>query len=142
MIPFSFVKTKSHTRFHLSSSISKSRMTPIFFVKTSESYAVCRLGHHLGKPCTGTDRNGPKYHIGLFDRNGSKRANLPQFTRLCGPCTGTIANNCSYLYHSYAMRTYPFELDCCIFLFKCILRRKSHSKCTNRRPISGPACNI
>ena len=37
----------------IQSSIGKSRMTSVSFVKTAEPNEVCRLGHHLG-------RNGPK----------------------------------------------------------------------------------
>ena len=41
-------------------------MTPVFFVKTTEShvkttqlYEVCRLGHHIDSTFTGKDQNGP-----------------------------------------------------------------------------------
>ena len=46
-------------------------MTPVFFVKTTESYAkttesyeACRLGHHMDSTFTGKDRNGPNNRIG------------------------------------------------------------------------------
>ena len=46
-------------------------MTPVFFVKTTESYVktmesceVCRLGHHMDNTFTGNDQNGPNNRIG------------------------------------------------------------------------------
>ena len=57
-------------------------MTPVSFVKTTESnvkttesYEVCRLGHHMDSTFTGKDKNGPNNRIG------------PD----CGPCTAAIA---------------------------------------------------
>ena len=59
------------TEFYWPLSVGKSRMTPVSFVKTmgsyvksTESYEVCRYGHHLGSTFTGTARNGPNYRIG------------------------------------------------------------------------------
>ena len=43
--------------FHSLPSIGKFRMAPVFFVKATESYEVCRLGHHFSSTYTGTDRN-------------------------------------------------------------------------------------
>ena len=46
-------------------------MTPVSFVKTTESYVktmesceVCRLGHHMDNTFTGKDQNGPNNRIG------------------------------------------------------------------------------
>ena len=39
-------------------------MTPVSFVKTTESYEVCRLGHHMDSTFTGKDQNGPNNVIG------------------------------------------------------------------------------
>ena len=39
-------------------------MTPVSFVKTTESYEVCRLGHHMDSISTGKDQNGPYNRIG------------------------------------------------------------------------------
>ena len=46
-------------------------MTPVFFVKatesyvkTTESYEVCRLGHHMDITFTEKDQNGPNNRIG------------------------------------------------------------------------------
>ena len=50
-------------RFHGSPSIGKPRMTPVSFVKTTESFEFCRLGHYLGSTFAGTDQNGPNYDI-------------------------------------------------------------------------------
>ena len=59
------------TEFYWPLSVGKSRMTPVSFVKTmgsyvksTESYEVCRYGHHLDSTFTGTARNGPNYPIG------------------------------------------------------------------------------
>ena len=45
-------------------------MTPVSFVKTTESYVnttksyeVCRLGHHMDSTFTGKDHNGPNNRI-------------------------------------------------------------------------------
>ena len=34
-------------------------MTPVSFVKTTESYEVCRLGRHMASTFTGKDQEGP-----------------------------------------------------------------------------------
>ena len=47
------------------------------FIKTTESYEVCRLGHNFGSTFTGTDRNG--------------RAFTPHLTRLCGARIAAVA---------------------------------------------------
>ena len=46
-------------------------MTPVSFVKTTElyvktmeSYEVCRLGHRMDNTFTGKDQNGPNKRIG------------------------------------------------------------------------------
>ena len=46
-------------------------MTPVSFVKTTESYVktmesyeVCRLGHHMDNTFTGKDQTGPNNRIG------------------------------------------------------------------------------
>ena len=46
-------------------------MTPVSFVKTTESYVknmesyeICRLGHHMDNTFTGKDQNGPYNRIG------------------------------------------------------------------------------
>ena len=45
-------------------------MTPVSFVKTTESYVnttksygVCRFGHHMDNTFTGKDQNGPNNRI-------------------------------------------------------------------------------
>ena len=47
-------------------------MTPVYFVKTTESYVtttesyeVGRSGHHMDSTCTEKDQNGPNNRIGL-----------------------------------------------------------------------------
>ena len=44
--------------FHWSPPIGTCRMTPVTFVKTMDSYELCRSGHHLGSTFTGTDQYG------------------------------------------------------------------------------------
>ena len=39
-------------------SIGKPRMTAVSFIKTTESYEICRLGYYLGSTFNGTDRTG------------------------------------------------------------------------------------
>ena len=91
--------------FHSSPSIGRLRVTPVSFVKTTESHMVCRLGHHLDTTLTGTDRN--------------RRAYLPHRTRLCGPCIAAIAGYKSvqiYGVNLYALRCFKkgnsFETSC------------------------------
>ena len=42
LTPVSFVKTTESYGFHLSSSVGKPRMTPVTSIKTTEAYAVCQ----------------------------------------------------------------------------------------------------
>ena len=90
MIPVSFVKLMDSYEVSLFLSIGKPHMTPELYCQeyriicqdTRKSYEVFRLGHQLGSTFTGTDRNGPNYHIG---------PELSHRSRLCGSCIAAIA---------------------------------------------------
>ena len=57
-----------HMMFHWSPSVGKPHMTPVPFIKPTESFAdecyeVCWFGHHVGSTFSETD--GPNYRIRL-----------------------------------------------------------------------------
>ena len=72
-------RLENHTRVHWSPSIGIPRMTSVSLfkstesnVRTTESYEVFRLGHHLDSTVTGTEQNGPNYRIGPDTSYGTR----------------------------------------------------------------------
>ena len=50
-LQYPYSKLRNHTRFYWSPLIRKPHMTPISFVKTTESYEICRWIIRLSRPC-------------------------------------------------------------------------------------------
>ena len=74
----------NHTRFPWSPSIGKPRTTPVLFVKTTESYEVCR------RLIRGLPIGSPVWVVHLTERTETGRR-----TRLCGSCIAEISACCS-----------------------------------------------